>query len=537
MIRLEAHNGRLSLRSVGESPLRFLGVAGALGAEFDPVSRTHLIEWDQRERAAREAIGAGCALDLGRGVGPELQSTAGEVEARTAALAARDLHLYPYQVEGAKWLEARQRALLTDEMGLGKTVMVLAALPESASAVVVCPASAKAVWAAHIEGDRRGGTRAWRPELMATVLQGRRSFRWPGRGEVVILNYDILPMLAADAEVPHGVILVADEAHKLKGMHTARTKMFRALSEAVLRREGRAWALTGTPLVNDNPDELCSVLRCVDLFIAAFGCKPRFDEEFYFRGYPRHPRQEALAGLRAVTMRRLRADVLTQLPPKRWEEHVVDLDTPARDACNELLAVLQKAGLTLEQLAEDRQIAGAGMATEDDGPTQQEQFGSVMGSLSRARRALARCKAPAVVEFAQEMQEAGEPLVVFSAHRAPVEAFGRLEKWGTILGGVPAAQRADLVSQFQGGHLHGLALTIRAGGEAITLTRAHQVAFVDLDWCPGSNSQAEDRLCRIGQKAEAVVIHRFIADHEVDQRVTHALSRKQAMISATIRPS
>jgi len=90
-----------------------------------------------------------------------------------------------------------------------------------------------------------------------------------------------------------------------------------------------------------------------------------------------------------------------------------------------------------------------------------------------------------------------------------------------------------LVDLFQTGLLSGLALTIQAGGLGITLTRASHALFVDLAYTPSENSQAEDRLVRIGQKAAGVMVTRMVADHPVDRRVLEILSRKQLMIDAT----
>ena len=86
---------------------------------------------------------------------------------------------------------------------------------------------------------------------------------------------------------------------------------------------------------------------------------------------------------------------------------------------------------------------------------------------------------------------------------------------------------------FQCGQLRGLALTIQAGGTALTLTACSDVVFVDLDWTPALNLQAEDRVCRIGQtKPVQIVI--LQADHPVDAAVNRVLRRKMEMAEAVL---
>jgi hypothetical protein len=82
--------------------------------------------------------------------------------------------------------------------------------------------------------------------------------------------------------------------------------------------------------------------------------------------------------------------------------------------------------------------------------------------------------------------------------------------------------------------LKGVGLTIRAAGVGLTLTHSSHSLFVDLDWVPTWNTQAEDRIHRIGQDAEKVLITRMVSDHPLDKHVHALLAAKTAMISAAI---
>jgi SNF2 family DNA or RNA helicase len=153
--------------------------------------------------------------------------------------------------------------------------------------------------------------------------------------------------------------------------------------------------------------------------------------------------------------------------------------------------------------------------------------------MSEVRASLATAKIPALVEIVADIEEADEPIVVFSAHRAPIDHLGTRDGWAAITGDTPATARTEIEARFQRGELRGVAATIQAGGVAITLTRAHRAVFVDQDWTPALNAQAEDRICRIGQD-RGVIITRLIADHTLDRRIAEVLASKTAIIDGSV---
>jgi hypothetical protein len=153
---------------------------------------------------------------------------------------------------------------------------------------------------------------------------------------------------------------------------------------------------------------------------------------------------------------------------------------------------------------------------------------------SSLRAALAESRIPALLEMVEDHEEQGVPLVVFSAHKAPVLACGEREGWEAITGDTSSKKRQEIVERFQAGKLKGLALTIRAGGVGLTLTHAWKAIFVDLDWVPSQNQQAEDRICRIGQLAAHCEIVRMVSDHVLDIHVLDLIGWKIAVIEAAI---
>jgi SWI/SNF-related matrix-associated actin-dependent regulator of chromatin subfamily A-like protein 1 len=370
------------------------------------------------------------------------------------------------------------RGLLADEMGLGKSAQALLAPPEGAAVLVVCPASLKYTW--------REEARRWRPDLQPVVLEGKGAFRLPQPGEIVVVNYELLPssLTGAAAELrtgAAGVHLIVDEAHKVKNYKAGRTRRVKVLAQ--LART--AWGLTGTPLLN-RPDDLWGVLDCLGLAREAFDSWPRFLRLFGGRRTDwgglawGDPAPEVPELLRRVMLRRTRQEVLPDLPAKQYRTVVVGLKRQLRPELD---------GLWQEW--------GPRMAASDELPPF-EHFSAV-------RERLAQARIPAMLELVEEHEQEGVPLVVFSAHRGPVEALRGREGWAVITGETSPAERHRVVRDFQAGRLKGVALTIQAGGTGLTLTHAWAVLFVDLDWSPANNVQAEDRVGRIGQQSDKVL--------------------------------
>ena len=158
-------------------------------------------------------------------------------------------------------------------MGLGKTIQTLMALPKECAAMVIAPAAVKYNWKQEAE--------KWRPDLQATVINGSKSFRLPAIGEIVIVNYDILPEYVEPVKISpqskswevkvewpseqmanHSkkIILIIDEAQRVKNYKTKRSKRVKGLCMSV----SKVWALTGTPLEN-RPQDLYGILESLQM--------------------------------------------------------------------------------------------------------------------------------------------------------------------------------------------------------------------------------------------------------------------------------
>lgn len=469
--------------------------------------------------------------------------------------------LYGFQREGVAWLAPRSGALVADDMGLGKTIQALTAVPDGAPVVVICPAVAKGVW-------QREAAK-WRPEIRVSVLSGRGSFRAPEGGEMVCVNYDILPptseeidaaLTATEAAIAvalksrsegdtakawkaivaffslgsapsllPGTVLIVDEAHACANSKTARTARVRALSSALREKGGACWILTATPLKN-RPQELWNVLELAGLAREAYGSWKGFLRAYdgtknRFGGYDwGTPSPEAAERLRLVSIRRCKEDVITDLPAKTHRTLPAEIDRATAKLCDAALAEITEEGEGQATLGIEKAIAKL-MST-----------GLGFSQLSAARAALAQAKIPAMLGVVESYEEQGEPLVVFSAYRAPIDLLAKREGWAVITGDTSNERRGEIVDLFQAGALKGVGCTIRAGGVAITLTRASNVLRVDREWNPSLNVQAEDRCYRIGQK-NAVLVTDLVANHVLDEMIARTIARKEAIVSRSVNAS
>jgi SWI/SNF-related matrix-associated actin-dependent regulator 1 of chromatin subfamily A len=465
------------------------------GAEWNPGGKYWSVSLDHGDR--RRVLEVADLLGIEE-VAPELV-----LPLSPAALRAQTACLYPFQVEGVGWLSQRQKALLADEMGLGKTPQALFALPDQAAALVICPGGLTYTWKAEVA--------RWRPDLTPVVVEGRKGFRLPAPGELVVVSYGNLPDEVEGVSLG-SVHLVADEAHWLKGKDSMRTKRFRKLAASV----GSVWALTGTPLLN-HPGELLNMLTALGMVEETYGHRGKFyklfnaDKNRWGGTVWGQPDPLARELLRRVMLRRLRCDVMPQLPSKQYRTHVVPLPPKERGLLRDMD----------ELWGGYRQYLVA-----DDLPP--------IHAFSAVRERLAKTRIRAMVDIVEKYEEQGEPLVVFSAHRAPVEALRGRPGWAVITGDTPTAERQAFATRFQAGELNGVALTIGAGGVGLTLTRASTVLFVDLAWTPADNVQAEDRVCRITQEAEMVQAIRMVSEHALDCRVLEVLDRKAELERAVV---
>jgi SWI/SNF-related matrix-associated actin-dependent regulator of chromatin subfamily A-like protein 1 len=416
--------------------------------------------------------------------------------------------LKPFQRAGVKYLLEQRRTFLADEQGLGKTIEALATLEADAAypAVVVCPASLKLNWMREIG--------RWVPGRSVQMLDGRRGGL--AATDITIINYDIVAgRLEGLTDLrPRAVVL--DESHYCKNPRAQRTQAAQQLCAAV-PREGLVLALTGTPVMN-RPPELISQLRILGR-LGDFGSGAQFGERF--RGPDAHQRLHWHLRARCF-VRRLKSEVLPQLPAKTRAVVPVALDNEPeyRLAEEDVIAWLQSQPFDLHEL--DARVAAALRAER-------------LVRLNALKLLAARGKLHGALHWIHDFLSSGEPLVVFARHREIQRAV--LERFPTalhVLGEDSRRARDEAVQAFQAGAEDGgrlIVCSIEVAGQGITLTRASNVAFLELDWTPAKHDQAEDRCHRIGQQ-DAVNATYLLAADTIDETIATLLERKRAVIGA-----
>jgi SNF2 family DNA or RNA helicase len=405
----------------------------------------------------------------------------------------------------------RRRTFIADEQGLGKTVQALAALEADGAfpAIVVCPASMKLMW------ERE--SLKWLPERKVAVLSGRTEAGWPEEAadaELLVVNYDILDahfdrLAARDAKA-----LVLDESHYVKNPQAQRTKAALELARR-LPDEALRLGLTGTPILN-RPEELVAQLRVLDR-LKDFGSGARLARRFRTAGSD----DRLHWNLRAhCYVRRTKAQVLPQLPAKTQDTIPVRLSNESdyRLAEADVIAWLQSLPIDLKTM--DAKVAAAARAEQ-------------LVRLNSLRQLAAAGKLPSALAWIEDFLESGEPLVVFAEHVATQKAvMEHFPNAAHILGADSAVKRQEAVDAFQepdGPQL--IVCSIKAASQGITLTRASNVAFLELDWTPARHDQAEDRLHRIGQDS-AVTAWYLLAPDTIDETMAELLQRKRGLIDA-----
>jgi SWI/SNF-related matrix-associated actin-dependent regulator of chromatin subfamily A-like protein 1 len=437
--------------------------------------------------------------------------------------------LKPFQRAGVSYLLAQRRSFLADEQGLGKTIEALATLQadDAFPAIVVSPASLKLNWLREIE--------RWLPTRTAHALVGTASPGPAHTPDITVVNYDILAPRLAELEALGPRALVLDESHYCKNPSAKRTQAVARLADAI-PRECLVLALTGTPVMN-RPPELVSQLRIIGR-LADFGSGAQFGRRF--RGPDAHMRLHWHLRARCF-VRRLKVDVLPQLPPKTRSIVPVELDNQHeyRLAERDLVAWLRTQPMDLREL--DAKVASALRAER-------------LVRLNALKLLAARGKLHAALAWIHDFCASGEPLVVFARHREIQRAvLHRFPRALHILGedthrardaSLRAFQEPDDVprdgsrrrrsgetrlNEARSNQL--IVCSLEVAGQGLTLTRASNVAFLELDWTPAKHDQAEDRCHRIGQH-DAVTAHYLLAAATVDETIATLLERKRAVIAA-----
>lgn len=419
--------------------------------------------------------------------------------------------LYPFQIQGVEALIDRPCLLLADDMGLGKTVQVLAAIrilfhrQEVRHVLIVVPASLMHHW------EREAAK--WAPELTVQCVHGPgRETMWDRPAAINITSYHTCANDVEDAEHTGLVdrpwdLIVLDEASKIKSLDT---KISRATKRLWAERR---WALTGTPLENQLGD-VYSIVQFLDPYLA---------HTIYLGGFSVESVHEVLG---EIQLRRRKADVLTQLPPKIHHNVYVE---PSNEQRNAMLWA-RMAGIA--QLREKKSYV---------------DIPSILALITRLKQICnhepqsgSSPKLDDIEAKLEELVQQGHRALIFSQFIC--ETFGvrflaqRLARFNPLFftGELSLEQRAETVRMFTKDDRHKvMILSTRAGGFGLNLQVASYVFHFDRWWNPAVESQAEDRAHRIGQ-TQAVTVYRYILSGTIEERIEQILREKEHLFATVV---
>ncbi|XP_016194624.1 SWI/SNF-related matrix-associated actin-dependent regulator of chromatin subfamily A-like protein 1 [Arachis ipaensis] len=433
--------------------------------------------------------------------------------------------LLPFQREGVRFiLQHGGRALLADEMGLGKTLQAIAVascIQESWPVLIVAPSSLRLQWASMIQqwlnlpssdilivlpqsgGSNRGGFNIVSPSAKSNIRLD---------GLFNIISYDLVPKLQNILTTLDFKVVIADESHYLKNAQAKRT----TATLPVIKKAQYAILLSGTPALS-RPIELFKQLEALypGVYKNVHEYGNRYCKGGVFGVYQGASNHEELHNLMKATVmiRRLKKDVLSQLPVKRRQQVFLDLADKDMKQINALFRELEVVKAKIKSAKSKDEAESLKF-------TQKNLINKVC--MEEVLNIIMTCTI---------CLEAGCKFLIFAHHQPMIDAIHEFllrKKVGCIRidGGTPAASRQPLVTDFQEkDSIKAAVLSIKAGGVGLTLTAASTVIFAELSWTPGDLIQAEDRAHRIGQ-VSSVNIYYLLANDTVDDIIWDVVQSK-----------
>lgn len=434
---------------------------------------------------------------------------------------------YEYQREGIAYALQKKRCIMGDEPGLGKTAQAIGVLTISKAfpALVICPASLKVNWQRELK--KFGG-------LNAVILSDDNRSTWQmfwdmrlqnGRhaAEVFITNYEslrkyfvtkvrkdgrfTLKSVEFDERKDLFRTVIIDESHKCKTSSTQQSKFVQGIAQ------GKEYVLelTGTPVVNNNID-LVQQLTIMDR-LGDFGGYSKFMAR-YCAGERKSSHLKELNYLlrKNCFFRRLKKDVLTQLPDKTRSYLVMDIDNRKeyRDAERDIIDHLKK------------------YKDADDEKIQKTIRGAIMVKMGILKQISAKGKVQGAIDIIHNTIDGGQKLIVFCFLKEVVAALKReFRDAVTVTGDDNDKQKQWAVDRFQGDeNCRLIILNYRSGGTGLTLTAASNVLFVEFPWTYADCCQAEDRSHRNGQKNAVNCVY-LLGKDTIDEYMYNLIQSKK----------
>ncbi|MGB4777117.1 DEAD/DEAH box helicase [Microbacterium sp.] len=456
-------------------------------------------------------------------------------------LSPKGLEIMPHQSRFLESVRAGHRSfLLADEPGLGKTAqsVLAASVADAYPLLAVVPNVVKMNWAREVE--------RWTPQRRATVIHGDGG-AVDAFADVFVVNYEVLDRHLSWLGSIGLKGMVVDEAHFIKNLTSQRSQNVLALGARIREqvRDPLMLALTGTPLINDVED-FDAIWRFLgwtngekpgpELMakLDATGFTPA-DKAFYPEA------RDAVISMGIV--RRKKKDVAADLPDKLIADLPVELDDEygrsiraAERELGERLAakyrrIIEARGdrVRIGELDEDIVRLVAHGELEDS-----KAAGAGADNVFTMVRKIGQAKALLSADYAVQLQRSVGKVVFFAKHIDVMDAAeAHFAASGlrtiSIRGDQSTPARQQAIDAFNGDPGVAIAVcSLTAAGVGLNLQAASNVVLAELSWTAAEQTQAIDRVHRIGQD-EPVTAWRIIAAHTIDTKIAELIDSKQGL--------
>ncbi len=474
------------------------------------------------------ATGKPACMDLpdGRGVSAPLGRQLMPHQAQVVAAAARGHRTF----------------LLADEPGLGKTAQALLAA-QAADAfplLVVVPNVVKANWAHEVS--------MWTPLRNATVIHGDGE-QVDAFADVVIVNYEIL-----DRHVgwlgEHGFRgMVVDEAHFIKNKSSQRSQHVLKIADRIRERTSKplVMALTGTPLINDIEDfrAIWQLLGWIDDTVPLGGLMTALEDAGLTPADPGFYSSARSAVIDQGIVRRRKVDVAADIPARRVADLPVELDgavarsiRAAEAALAARLVARYRSAIEARDSSPEgidldlaRRIAASELKDSDERAGGENVFTMV--------RRIGQAKAPMAADYAAQLARNVGKVVFFAKHVDVMDQAERLFadrgiSYVSIRGDQTARARSAAVSSFTDDPSVSIVVcSLTAAGVGLNLQVASNMVLAELSWTDAEQTQAIDRIHRIGQ-SEPVTAWRIIAAQTIDSKIAELIDAKSGIAARAL---
>jgi SWI/SNF-related matrix-associated actin-dependent regulator 1 of chromatin subfamily A len=449
-----------------------------------------------------------------------------------------------YQKAAIEFALKRKNILIADQMGLGKTIEAIGIINADESVkkvLIITPASLKYNWKKELLGDER--KKGWLTRNMSVAIINPQEY---SEGDIQIINYDILNRYKDKLkESNKRALIILDEAHYIKGHKAQRTKA----AQELLKGAGKRILMTGTPIMN-RPIELYPMLQSLEdpladnwvHYVRRYCDAYKSQWGWMVKGASHLDElQDKLRS--SVMIRRLKSDVLKELPPKRRQIIEIPADDELKQFVNQEKNIVNQTVAETQDLVNEIQSMRDNKIKSEEYTQKVEQLREAkqyeFSELEKIRHQTALAKTKKILGDLDDLLETDEKFIIFAHHKDVIDMIYQhfKDKAVKLTGSDSAQKKQEAVEKFQNDEKIKIFVgNIQAAGVGITLTASSTVIFIELDWSPSNMTQAEDRSNRIGQQKPVNVIH-YVVDGSIDSMLAKKLVDKQDIIDKALDKS